>query len=81
MSGKIRIQANNPDQEEAEEEVEVEYSGSEMEIGFNVNYLLDAISAVDDAQVELGLLDPNSSCTVRAPSDDNSLFVVMPMRL
>jgi DNA polymerase-3 subunit beta len=77
----IRIQANNPDQEEAEDEVEVEYTGSEMEIGFNVNYLLDALAAVEDENVEVGLVDPSSSCVVRAPSDDSCLYVVMPMRL
>jgi len=77
----IRIHANNPDQEEAEDEVEVEYTGEEMEIGFNVNYLLDALAAVDDENVEVGLLDPSSSCVLRAPGDDGSLYVVMPMRL
>lgn len=77
----IRIQANNPDQEEAEDEVEVEYAGSEMEIGFNVNYLLDALGAVESDAVEVGLVDPNSSCVVRAPDDDKCLYVVMPMRL
>ncbi|MDP6436247.1 MAG: DNA polymerase III subunit beta [Gammaproteobacteria bacterium] len=77
----IRIQANNPDQEEAEDEVEVAYGGDEMEIGFNVNYLLDALAAVDDDNVEVGLVDPSSSCVVRAPSDKNCLYVVMPMRL
>ncbi len=77
----IRIQANNPDQEEAEDEVEVEYSGEEMEIGFNVNYLLDALAAVEEENVEIGLVDPSSSCVVRSPNDDKSLYVVMPMRL
>ena len=60
------IQANNPEQEEAEEEVEVEYGGEEIEIGFNVNYLLDALAAVDGAEVEIGLTDANSSCLIRA---------------
>jgi len=77
----IKIQANNPDQEEAEDEIEVDYSGSAMEVGFNVNYLLDAIGAVEDETVEFGLVDPNSSCVVRAPSDADTLYVVMPMRL
>ena len=81
MPGKIKIQANNPDQEEAEEEVEVEYDGQDMEIGFNVNYLLDALSAVENTEVEFGLVDPGSSCVVRAPGDKDSLYVVMPMRL
>jgi len=78
---RIRIQANNPDQEEAEDEVELGYSGQEMEIGFNVNYLLEALAAVDGEDVEIGLVDPSSSCVVKAPGDDKCLYVVMPMRL
>ncbi len=77
----VTIQANNPEQEEAEESLEVEYSGEAMEIGFNVNYLLDALSAVSEDQVELSLGDTNSSCLIRGPNTDNSKFVVMPMRL
>ncbi len=77
----VTIQANNPEQEEAEESVEVEYSGDTMEIGFNVTYLLDALSAVAEEQVEVGLGDTNSSCLIRAPGDTNNKFVVMPMRL
>jgi len=80
-TNQIRIQANNPDQEEAEDEVEVEYDGPEMEIGFNVNYLLDALAAVESDTVEVGLVDPSSSCVVSAPGDDKCLYVVMPMRL
>ena len=77
----VTIQANNPEQEEAEESLEVDYSGEAMEIGFNVNYLLDALSAVSEDQVELSLGDTNSSCLIRGPYTDNSKFVVMPMRL
>ena len=77
----LRIQANNPDQEEAEDEVEVSYSGEPMEIGFNVNYLLEALSAVSADEVEIGLVDPSSSCVVSAPQDEKCLYVVMPMRL
>jgi DNA polymerase-3 subunit beta len=77
----VTIQANNPEQEEAEESVEVEYGGESMEIGFNVTYLLDALNAVATDQVEIGLGDTNSSCLIRAPGNDNAKFVVMPMRL
>lgn len=77
----VRVQANNPDQEEAEDQLEVDYSGQEMDIGFNVNYLVDALAAIESEQVELGLLDANSSCVLRAPGDTSSLYVVMPMRL
>ena len=79
--GKILIQANNPDNEEAEDEVEVEYKGDKIEIGFNVNYLLEALGAVESDDVEISLLDPSSSCIVRAQGDKDSLYVVMPMRL
>jgi len=77
----LRIQANNPDQEEAQDELEIEYSGEEMEIGFNVNYLLDALAAVDADTVEMGFVDTNSSCMIYGPDSENARFVVMPMRL
>jgi len=77
----VVLQANNPEQEEAVETLEVEYAGDAMEIGFNVNYLLDALAAVDSEQVELGVTDGNSSCLIREPGSDGTKFVVMPMRL
>jgi DNA polymerase-3 subunit beta len=77
----MMIQAHNPEQEEAEDEVEVNYKGDEVEIGFNVNYLLDALSAIDTDRVEIGLTDANSSCLIRAPGTTNTKYVVMPMRL
>ncbi len=77
----LTLQAHNPEQEEAEEEVEISYSGDAMEIGFNVNYLLDALAAIDAGQVELGLTDANSSCLVSASSTPQAKYVVMPMRL
>ena len=80
--GSMTIQAHNPEQEEAEEEIEIQYSGDELEVGFNVNYLLDAIAAIDGAQAEIGLTDSNSSCLIRAPGGaSSSRYVVMPMRL
>jgi DNA polymerase-3 subunit beta len=77
----VTIQAHNPEQEEAEDQVEVVYKGDEVEIGFNVTYLLDALAAVDSEKVLLGLTDGNSSCLVRASGTTNSKYVVMPMRL
>ena len=77
----VVIQAHNPEQEEAEEELEVEYSGEDIEIGFNVNYLLDALGAVEGEEVTLSVLDSNSSCLIRQPGRDDGKFVVMPMRL
>jgi DNA polymerase III subunit beta len=77
----VVVQANNPEQEEAVETLEVEYGGEAMEIGFNVNYLLDALAAVDSEQVEFCVTDANSSCLIREPGTDSTKFVVMPMRL
>jgi DNA polymerase-3 subunit beta len=80
-SNSVVLQANNPEQEEAVETVEVDYGGEPMEIGFNVNYLLDALAAVDSEQVEFGVTDGNSSCLIREPGGNGTKFVVMPMRL
>jgi len=77
----VTMQANNPEQEEAVETLEVEYSGPTIEIGFNVNYLLDALAAIEGNQVEIGLTDSNSSCLIGAPGDTRTKYVVMPMRL
>jgi DNA polymerase-3 subunit beta len=77
----VLIQANNPEQEEAVETLEVDYQGAEMEIGFNVTYLLDALVAVDADQVHVGLTDGNSSCLISGPGDESTKYVVMPMRL
>ncbi|HWL64299.1 MAG TPA: DNA polymerase III subunit beta [Steroidobacteraceae bacterium] len=77
----VKLQAHNPEQEEAQDEVEVDYSGEELEIGFNVTYLLDALAAVDTESVEIGLTDANSSCLIRSPGTTASRYVVMPMRL
>jgi DNA polymerase III subunit beta len=77
----VTIQAHNPEQEEAEDQVEVGYKGEEVEIGFNVNYLLDALAAVDSEKVVLGLTDGNSSCLIRASGTEAAKYVVMPMRL
>ena len=82
----LDITANNPEQEQAEEVVAVEYSGAEMEIGFNVSYLLDVLSVLSQAQVRLCLSDEASSALLehaQPPSDQEPerLYVVMPMRL
>jgi DNA polymerase-3 subunit beta len=77
----VVIQAHNPEQEEAEEELEVTYQGDEVEVGFNVNYLLDALGAIEGTEVELGLTDANSSCLISGPGAASCKYVVMPMRL
>ena len=77
----VVLQAHNPEQEEAEEEIEVEYSGEDIEIGFNVNYLVEALSAIETDEVTLALVDSNASCLLREPGNDDCKYVVMPMRL
>ena len=79
--GALLLQAHNPEQEEAEEEVEISYEGDDIEIGFNVNYLLDALGAIESDEVVLAVVDGNSSCLLREPGNDESKYVVMPMRL
>jgi DNA polymerase-3 subunit beta len=77
----IKIQAHNPEQEEADEEFEVGYQGAGLEIGFNVTYLLDVLATVRSDEVELTLSDSNSSCLIRQPGTEQYRYVVMPMRL
>lgn len=77
----LTLQAHNPEQEEAEDQIEVGYAGEEIEIGFNVTYLLDALSAIDTDRVQIALTDSNSSCLITAATADGAKYVVMPMRL
>jgi DNA polymerase-3 subunit beta len=78
---RITVSANNPDQEEAFDEIPVQYDGEEIEIGFNVGYMLDAINVIDSDMIEMTLEDANSSGTIRAPGDEKTVYIVMPMRL
>ncbi len=78
---RMQLQAHNPEQEEAEEVIEVGYEGPPVEIGFNVNYLLDVLSVLNGDRVELRLKDSNSSVLVTAPNVPQARYVVMPMRL
>jgi len=79
--GLLHLQAHNPEQDEAEEELEVDYNGNEISIGFNVGYLLDVLGVIDTDDVHMALLDSNSS-TLVTPADSNECrYVIMPMRL
>ncbi len=77
----LKILANNPEQEEAEEVVAVEYSAEPIEIGFNVSYLIDVLSTLNSKKARITLSDPNSSALLEAEEGSNALYVVMPMRL
>ena len=77
----LKIQAHNPEQEEAEEELEIQYGGDPLEIGFNVTYLLDALGALPGDDVRILLSDANSSCLIEDGARGHCKYVVMPMRL
>lgn len=80
--GVLKAQAHNPEQEEAEEEIEVSYDGAAIEIGFNAGYVLEALNVITTPEVQIDLSDPNSSCLITPRADDaRSKYVVMPMRL
>lgn len=79
--GYLKVTANNPEQEEAEETLAVDYQNTSMEIGFNVNYLLDALSILSDEMVKISMIDPNSSALVEAVDSSDSVYVIMPMRM
>lgn len=81
QEGNLKAHAHNPEQEEAEEDLDVDYSGAEMEIGFNVSYLLDALGAIKTDKVILSVADPNSSCLLLPEGGGPCKYVVMPMRL
>ncbi|WP_027965681.1 DNA polymerase III subunit beta [Halomonas halocynthiae] len=77
----LKVMANNPEQEEAEEYVGVEYSGQSLEIGFNVSYLIDVLSVLNEDRVQITLADSSSSALLEEPGGGDALYVVMPMRL
>ncbi|GAC1626701.1 MAG: DNA polymerase III subunit beta [Nevskia sp.] len=77
----LRIQTQNPEQEEAEEEVEVQYDGSPLEIGFNVSYLLDALDAIEGDEFIFKLRSSDASGLIHDAAQASGKFVVMPMRL
>lgn len=79
--GLLTLTANNPEQEEAEEQLAVDYSGSALEVGFNVSYLLDVTNVINTDQLKITLADNNSSALIEEPENSDSVYVVMPMRL
>lgn len=79
--GQLMLVANNPEQEEAEETVTVDYNGNPFEIGFNVSYLVDVLNALSSETVRISLADANSSALVESADGSDAVYVVMPMRL
>jgi DNA polymerase-3 subunit beta len=79
--GTLRIASSNAEQEEAKEELEIDYAGDEIEIGFNVTYLIDALSNMNVEMVKIELQDTNSSALLTVPELAGFKYVVMPMRI
>lgn len=77
----LKLEAHNPEHEEADEIVEIHYDEEPVVIGFNGSYMLDAISNVDTENVKISFSDTNSSCLIEAIDDSPTKFIVMPMRL
>ncbi len=79
--GVLRIASSNAEQEEAKEELEIDYGGDAIEIGFNVTYLMDALSNMGQEMVTLSLQDASSSALFTVPEQSGFKYVVMPMRI
>ncbi|MDP8051643.1 DNA polymerase III subunit beta [Pasteurella atlantica] len=77
----LKITANNPEQEEAEEIIDVAYQNVEMEVGFNVSYLLDVLNTLKCERVRINLVDSSSSCLIENCDNNSAEYVIMPMRL
>ncbi len=77
----MKIVSSNSEQEEAEEELEIDYKGDALDIGFNVNYLVDVLTSIEGDRVECAFGDSNSSALITLPDDANFKYVVMPMRI
>ncbi len=77
----LKVMAANAEQEEAQEELEVEYAGDSLDVGFNVGYVLDVLNNVSSDTVTLNFNDANSSALITVPGNDRFKYVVMPMRI
>ncbi len=81
INNKITISSENPEQEQAVEELDIDETGVKISIGFNVSYLIDAVNACSGELVSMGVNDDSTSALITDPSDPNTKYVVMPMRL
>jgi DNA polymerase-3 subunit beta len=79
--GTLRVAANNAEQEEAQDELDIDYGGDSIEIGFNVTYLIDALANMSQDMVTIDLADSNSSALLTIPENATFKYVVMPMRI
>jgi len=80
-NNEIKVSANNPEKEEASDDIKSTYEGDAIEVGFNVNYLIDVLSVIKTKNVQILLKDANSSALLAPENDASSSYVVMPLRL
>lgn len=77
----LSIISSNSEQEEAQEEIETDYHGEPLDIGFNVNYLMDGLNNISSSTATFSFGDPNSSILMTTPENQEYRYVVMPMRI
>ena len=77
----LKLVSNNSEQEQAEEELEIDYKGDKIDIGFNVTYLIDVLTNIQSNQLTIAFNDSSSSCLVTIPNNEKYKYVVMPMRI
>lgn len=75
------INTNNPEQEAAQEQVFIDYAGEEMELGFNVNYLLDVLNVMKSEDVHFSIADGNHTSIIKSPDSEEAIYIVMPMKM
>jgi DNA polymerase-3 subunit beta len=80
-AGSLRISCTNNEQEEAQEELEIEYAGEALDVGFNITYLLDVLNNVAAEKIDCAFGDANSSMLITLPQREDYRYVVMPMRI
>lgn len=80
-AGCLKILATNAEQDEVEEDLEIDYRGEELEIGFNIKYLIDFLNVIQTEVVQFTFQDANSSVKVEGVGGGNAVYVIMPMRI
>jgi len=79
--GTLRVASTNAEQEEAVDELDIDYGGDAIEIGFNVTYIIDVLGNMGQDMVRVDLADGNSSALITIPENEDFKYVVMPMRI
>lgn len=77
----LKLISNNSEQEQAEEELDINYDGPSIDIGFNVTYLIDVLTNIQSEKLNFAFNDSSSSCLITIPKNEDYKYVVMPMRI